>query len=242
MLILPATPEVITGFVEAADAAPEELSTIANVLLAPPMPFIPEEAHGQPILMAQMAYVGPVDQADGVLAPLRALAEPYADMLRSMRYPELYDGPEQEARFASGSNFFTESLEPADAETILEQLPKSTAMMKAVQLRVLGGALGRMPADATAFGHRDSGLFINVAAMYADGAEKETHDGFVDGLASSLGRNGAGGYVGFMGEEDEATLRAAYPGATWDRLRELKGRYDPENLFRLNHNIPPATE
>ncbi len=240
MLILPATPEVITGFVDAADAAPEELSTIANVLLAPPMPFIPEEAHGQPILMAQMAYVGPVDQADGVLAPLRALAEPYADMLRSMRYPELYDGPEQEARFASGSNFFTESLEPADAETILEQLPKSTAMMKAVQLRVLGGALGRMPADATAFGHRDSGLFINVAAMYADGAEKETHDGFVDGLASSLGRNGAGGYVGFMGEEDEATLRAAYPGATWDRLRELKGRYDPENLFRLNHNIPPA--
>ena len=76
--------------------------------------------------------------------------------------------------------------------------------------------------------------------MYADGGEKPTHDAWVNGVAEALGQNGGGGYVGFMGEEDEATLRAAYPGATWDRLRELKGRYDPDNLFRLNHNIPPA--
>ena len=69
MLILPATPEVITGFLEAADAAPEELSTIANVMLAPPMPFIPEEAHGQPIVIGLMAYVGPVDQGESVFAP-----------------------------------------------------------------------------------------------------------------------------------------------------------------------------
>ena len=124
MLVLPASPEVITGFLEAADAAPEELSTIANVMLAPPMPFIPEDAHGQPILMSQMAYVGPVDQADEVLAPIRALAEPYVDMLRPMRYPELYDGPEQEAVFASGANFFTEPLEPAGAEAILEAAPQ----------------------------------------------------------------------------------------------------------------------
>ena len=240
MLILPATPETITGFLDAAKEAPEELSTIANVLLAPPMPFIPEDAHGKPILIGLMAYVGPVDQGDDVIAPFRALAEPYADMVRPMRYPELYEGPEQEARFASGTNFFGDSLEPAAAETILEQLPQSTAMMKTVQLRVLGGGLGRVPNDATAFAHRDRGLFVNVAAMYADEGEKETHDTWVNGLAESLGRDGAGGYVGFMGDEDEATIRAAYPGATWDRLREVKGRYDPDNLFRLNHNIPPA--
>ncbi len=240
MLVLPATPEVITGFVEAAKNAPEEVSTIANVMIAPPMPFLPEDAHGQPILMGQMAYVGPVEEADGVLAPFRALAEPYADMLRPMRYPELYEGPEQAAQFASGANFFTDSLEPAGAEAILEHLPRSTAMMKAVQMRVLGGAYGCVPNDATAFGHRDSGLFINVAAMYGDERERATHDAFVNGLADALGKGGAGGYVGFMGDEDEATLRAAYPGGNWDRLRELKGRYDPDNLFRLNHNIPPA--
>jgi FAD/FMN-containing dehydrogenase len=112
--------------------------------------------------------------------------------------------------------------------------------MKAVQLRVLGGALARLPADATSFAHRDRGLFVNVAAMYADGGEKDAHDAWVAGLADTLGKDGAGGYVGFMGEEDEATIRAAYPGPTWDRLREVKRLYDPDNLFRLNHNIRPA--
>src|SRR4051794_1068113 len=240
MLILPATPEVITGFLDAADAAPEELSAIANIMVAPPMPMIPEEAHGKPVLMGLFAYVGPVDQADAVFAPFRALADPYADMVRPMRYPELYQGPEPEPQLASGTNFFADSLETAGAEAILEQLPKSTAMMKAVQLRVLGGALAQVPNDATAFAHRDRRLMVNVAAMYADPAEAETHQSWVDGLASSLGKNGAGGYVGFLGEEDEESLRAAYPGGNWERLRGLKRRYDPDNLFRLNHNIPPA--
>jgi FAD/FMN-containing dehydrogenase len=241
MLILPATAETITGFIEASKAAPEELSTIANIMVAPPMPIIPEEAHGKPVIMGLAAYVGPVDQGESVFAPFRALADPYADMLRPMRYPELYQGPEPEPQFATGSNFFGERIDEAGAEAILEELPKSTAMMKAVQMRVLGGAYGRVSNDATAFPHRDRDFFVNVAAMYLDGAETETHEAFVNGLAARLGKNGdSAGYVGFMGEEDEATLRAAYPAGTWDRLRELKGRYDPDNLFRLNHNIPPA--
>jgi FAD/FMN-containing dehydrogenase len=209
-------------------------------MVAPPMPMIPEEAHGKPVLMGLFAYVGPVDEADSVFAPFRALADPYADMVRPMRYPELYEGPEPEPQLATGTNFFADSLDTAGAEAILEQLPRSTAMMKAVQLRVLGGALARVPNDATAFAHRDRRLMVNVAAMYADPGEKETHDAWVAGLAEGLGKNGAGGYVGFLGEEDEETLRAAYPGGTWERLQGLKGRYDPDNLFRLNHNIPPA--
>jgi FAD/FMN-containing dehydrogenase len=240
MMMLPATPELITGFLDAAAAAPEELSTIANVMLAPPMPFVPEEVHGKPVLMGLFAYTGPVERGDEVIAPFRALADPLADMVKPMRYPELYDGPEPEAQLASGTNFFADSLNPEGAAAILEQLPQSTAMMKAVQMRVLGGAQSRVPADATAFGHRDRNLFVNVAAMYADPAEKETHDAWVGGLADSLGDRAAGGYVGFMGEEPEETIRAAYPNGNWDRLRELKGRYDPDNVFRLNHNIPPA--
>jgi FAD/FMN-containing dehydrogenase len=113
-------------------------------------------------------------------------------------------------------------------------------MMKAVQLRVLGGAVERVPNDATAFAHRDRRLFVNIAAMYVDPAEAGTHDSWVAGLADSLGKGEAGGYVGFLGEEDEGTVRAAYPGSTWNRLRELKRRYDPHNLFHLNHNILPA--
>ncbi|HET9121785.1 MAG TPA: FAD-binding oxidoreductase [Solirubrobacterales bacterium] len=110
MLILPATAEIITGFLEAADAAPEELSTIANVMIAPPMPFIPEAVHGKPVIMGLAAYVGPADQAEEVFAPFRALADPLADALRPMRYPELYQGPEQEPQLAAGTNFFSDGL------------------------------------------------------------------------------------------------------------------------------------
>jgi FAD/FMN-containing dehydrogenase len=240
ILILPASPETITGFLEAAWEAPDELSTIANVMIAPPMPFVPSEAHGKPVIMGMFAYAGPVERGEEVIAPFRALAAPLADMVRPMRYPELYEGPEPEVRFGAGTNFFADRFDPAAAEAILEYLPRSTAPMRAVQLRALGGALARVPNDATAFAHRDRELFVNVAAMYMDAGEKETHDAWVDEIADALGRDGTGGYVGFLGEEDEATLRAAYPGATWDRLRELKRRYDPGNLFHLNHNIPPA--
>jgi FAD/FMN-containing dehydrogenase len=241
MLILPATPEVITGFVEASQAAPEELGTIANVMIAPPMPMIPEEAHGQPVLMGLIAYVGPVDQAEDVLAPFRALAEPHADMVRPMRYPELYAGPEPEAQLMTGTNFFVDSLEWGGADAILEQLPRSTAMMKTVQIRMLGGAAARVSNDSSAFAHRDRRLLVGVAAMYADPAEKDAHDAWAAGLTRSLGgADGAGGYVGFLGEAVEETVRAAYPGGHWEKLRGLKRRYDPDNLFRLNHNIPPA--
>jgi FAD/FMN-containing dehydrogenase len=239
MLILPATPESIVGFLEAANAAPAELSTIANVMVAPPMPMIPEEAHGQPVVMGLFAYAGPVDKGEEVLAPFRALADPYADMLRPMPYPGLYEGPEPEPQFAAGTNFFADSFEPSGAEAILEQLPQSTAMMKAVQLRVLGGAYAQVPNDATAFPHRDRNLMVNVSAIYMDD-QGEAHQAWADGLADALGKDGAGGYVGFLGELDDEAMRAAYPGAAWERLRELKGRYDPENLFHLNHNIPPA--
>jgi FAD/FMN-containing dehydrogenase len=240
MLILPATAETITGFLEAADAAPEELSTIANVMIAPPMPFIPEAVHGKPVIMGLAAYVGPADQAEEVFAPFRALADPLADALRPMRYPELYEGPEQEPQLAAGTNFFSDALGSAAAEAILEELPRSTAMMRAVQLRVLGGAVGSVPNEATAYAHRDRKLMVNVAAMFMDGSEAETHQAWADEVGEAMGKDGAGGYVGFLGDEDEQTLRAAYPGGNWERLRGLKRRYDPDNLFRLNHNIPPA--
>src|SRR5687768_1052972 len=90
MLILPATPEVIASFIAEAEAAPEELSTIANVMTAPPMPFLPEEAHGKLIIMAIMVYTGEVDAGERVISRFRALATPIADMLRPMHYPEIY--------------------------------------------------------------------------------------------------------------------------------------------------------
>src|SRR4051794_37753582 len=86
LLVLPATPEAIAGFAAEAERAPDELSAIANVILAPPLPFVPEEHHGSPVLMAKMVYAGDVEAGQRAVAPLRALAEPVADLLRPMKY------------------------------------------------------------------------------------------------------------------------------------------------------------
>jgi FAD/FMN-containing dehydrogenase len=241
MLFLPATPDVIASFVAAAEAAPEELSTIANVMTAPPLPFIPEEVQGQTLLLAMVAYAGDVADGERAIAPLRALAEPIADMVRPMSYAEMYPPEEEEYRpVAVARNMFVDSVGLGAAETIVERVQASDAMMAATQIRVLGGAMARVPADATAFAHRDSRIMLNVAAIYQAPEDLPRHEAWVNGLSDDLLQDDRGVYVGFLGDEGEERIRAAFPGPTWDRLREVKRTYDPDNVFRLNQNIPPA--
>jgi hypothetical protein len=243
MLFLPATPDIVTAFIAEAEAAPEELSTIANVMPAPPMPFVPEEHHGKLIVMALMAYAGEPDAGERAIAPFRALAPPIADMVRTMPYPEIY--PPDEAGYhpvAAVRTMFVDAVDRAVADTIFEHLGSSTATMRVAQLRVLGGAMARVPDDATAFAHRSSRIMVNVAALYERPDEEPQHDAWVAGFADALRQSDRGAYVNFLGDEGEARIRDAYPGTTWDRLRAIKRRYDPTNLFRLNQNIPPATE
>jgi FAD/FMN-containing dehydrogenase len=123
MLILPATADTVYGFMAEAEAAPEELSAIANVIPAQPMPFLPAEQHGRLVIFALLAYAGEADAGERAVAPFRALAEPVADMVRPIRYPEIYEGEGPPVRYAAGTNFFADALQPADAATILEQLP-----------------------------------------------------------------------------------------------------------------------
>ena len=243
MLFLPATAEIVASFIAEAEAAPEELSTIANVMPAPPMPFVPEEYHGKLAIFALMAYAGAPEAGERAVAPFRALAEPIADMVKPMPYPEIYLPDEEDYHpVAAGRTMFIDSVDENTAQTILDHLETSTASMRVTQLRVLGGAMARVPVEDTAFAHRSSRIMVNVAALYEDPDEAATHEAWVTGLAGALRQGDSGAYVNFLGDEGEARIREAYPEATWDRLREIKGRYDPTNLFRLNQNIPPATD
>jgi len=241
MMILPATPDVISSFVAAAEAAPEELSTIANVMTASPMPFLPPEAHGQLIIMALLCYAGEVDEGERVLAPFRALAEPIVDMVKPMRYPEIYL-PEEEDYHPIGSarTMFVDTIDHNMAQTIVEYLQTSSAQMAAAQIRVLGGAMARVPADATAFAHRSSRIMVNVAALYERPDEAAVYEPWITDFAAALRQGDDGAYVGFLGDEGEGRVREAYPDPTWQRLAEIKHRYDPTNLFRLNQNIRPS--
>jgi FAD/FMN-containing dehydrogenase len=241
MLFLPATAEVIASFIAAAESASEELSGIANVMFAPPMPFLAPEHHGKLIIMAMMVYAGNVADGEKAFAPFRALATPLADMLRPISYTEMYP-PEQGGDYhpmAVSHNMFIDHVDRSVAETILEHLNSSTAMMSVSQLRVLGGAMARIPQDATAFAHRKSNIMVNLAALYGNPEEKSTHEAWVNKFARAIQQSDKGAYVNFLGDVDEAQVRTAYPDATWNRLREIKAQYDPTNFFHMNQNIPP---
>ncbi len=243
MLLLPATPDTIAGFVAAAEAAPDELSTIANVMPCPPVPFVPESEHGRIVILALMCYAGDVAEGERAMAPFRALAEPVADMVRPMRYPEIY-GPEDPDYHpkAASRTMFIDSVDRTVGQTILDHLEASDSPMRVAQLRVLGGAMARVPADATAFAHRQSRIMVNVAAFFDGPDDQPAREAWVDAFSAALHQGDDGAYVNFLGDEGEDRVRAAYPGATWDRLAAIARRYDPTNLFRLNQNIPPAGE
>ena len=241
MLLLPATPETIAGFVAAAEAAPDELTTIGNVMPTPPMPFVPEERHGELAILALMCYAGDAEPGQEAMAPFRALAEPIADLVHPMPYPEIYppDSDEYHPR-AAGRTLFVDRVDEDVAETILAKVKASTGQMAVAQLRVLGGAMSRVPVDATAFAHRKSRILVNLAAIYESPDDKATHETWVADFAAALRQSDHGAYVNFVGDEGDAGVRAAYPDATRHRLADIKRRYDPDNLFRLNQNIPPA--
>ena len=237
MLLLPATAKTIASFVGAASDAPDELTTIATVLgAAPPQSFIPAEHHGRPVLMAQLVFAGEAG-AEQALAPFRALG-PLADMIRPQPYPDLY-GPEPDGPSVVAANtMFLDALDESVAEAILAHLRQSTAQVAAVQLRVLGGAVARVPSDATAFAHRSRRMIATVAALDT----KPGHDDWVRDVPSALHQGERGAFVNFVGDEGGERVREAYPGKTWERLAAIKREYDPENLFRHNHNIQPAHE
>jgi len=242
MLVLPADAGVIEGFMAAAAAAPEELSAIANVMVAPPMPFLPPAAHGQLVVMAMLCYASDAEAGLRALAPFRALADPLADMLQPAPYAVMFP-PEGEGEYhptAVAHTMFMDTVDRQMADTIMEQLQASDAPVRVVQLRALGGAMARVPVEATAFAHRHSRIMANVAAFYEGPADRDRRQAWVDGAAAALQQGDEGAYVNFLGDEGPERVRRAYPGSTWDRLVEVKRRYDPDNLFRRNHNIPPA--
>lgn len=240
MLFMPATPDAIVALVEETVTAPDELSAIVNVMKAPPMPFIPDEYHGRPVAMVLLAHCGDLGKGQAVVDRLRRIAPPIQDMARTMPYVEIYP-PEQEDYHpvAASRTMFAENVDRNAASSILEHLEASSAFMAVAHLRALGGAMARVPADATAFAHRDRAILANVAALYEAPEQKGEHEAWVADLSSDI-EGAPGAYAGFLGDDGAGRIREAYPGTTWDRLVEAKRRYDPDNLFHLNHNVGPA--
>ena len=243
-IIHPATPDVVRAYLDAADAAPDELTTIAFIVQAPPLPFIPAEAHGKLVLFSTVCFAGDLERGPEALAPLRTLAgvEPIADVTGPMPYPGLFELTAIgtiSRHHAIRSGFLT-SFDDATIETVLDHARAMTSPFGMIELRVLGGAMARVPTDATAFAHRDKPYLLCVINSWDDPAESDRHPAWMHACWQAVAPRTDGTYSNYMQDEGERRLRDAYVPSTYARLAEIKRRYDPDNVFRRNGNIRPA--
>jgi hypothetical protein len=157
-----------------------------------------------------------------------------------MDYPEIFMPEEEYHPVAVARTMLLDRIDLGVAQEIIAYIEDSEAPMRVAQLRVLGGAMARIPIEATAYAHRKSRIMVNLAAFYEDEAERVVREAWVEAFQAALKQQDDGVYVNFLGANGLDQIQRAYPGSTLQRLAEVKQRYDPTNLFRMNHNIPPA--
>jgi FAD/FMN-containing dehydrogenase len=238
-LILPPTREVLEGLVPLARSAPEELTIITFFMPIPPLPMVPPEFHFQLGVIVAPVFAGDIEAGQRAMEPFRALATPIADATGPMPYTAMYDltagGAEPHASVTR--SLFADDLDAASVDTILDRMGSAASPMVMTQIRVLGGAMGRVRNDATAFAHRDRDVMLTMVAMYEGDAAP--HEAWVSDYLDALSPIARGVYSNFLMAEGEERVREAYPDGSYERLVEVKRRYDPDNVFHLNQNIRP---
>jgi FAD/FMN-containing dehydrogenase len=237
--------EVIRACREHQAAAPDELGVDLLFWAVPPAPQIPATLHGRRVLIVSGMYAGPADEGERLVRPLRALGEPVVDL--SGRAPFAALQRRYDAFFPAGAlhyywkSRYLRGLDDAVIDAVVGHAAARPSSKTLVKLYHLGGAMSRVPADATAFGRRDAPVLLSIDTTWADPRDSELNIGWARAFWRDTAAFSPGGvYLSFpgLGEERGELVRAAY-GANYDRLAALKRRYDPTNLFRLNQNIPP---
>jgi Berberine and berberine like len=242
-LVLPATHEIIRAYLDYITDSPDDLTTITFVMHAPPAPFIPENRVGEVVLFIMPVWTGSIEDGEKAIAPLRALAEPIADTVAPMPYPVIYDYTAEAAapHAAEVRSMFSDEISDETIDAILKAYQNSSSPYNLVQLRGLGGAMARVGKDETAFAHRDAKYLTLIVGLWLDENEDGTpHIEWTKDLWEQIKPDANGVYVNFVADEGpERVRRDAYGEATFERLTEIKAKWDPANLFQFNQNIPP---
>jgi FAD/FMN-containing dehydrogenase len=222
---------------------PDEFTTMAAVITAPPAPFVPAELVGQKVVGIPGAWCGDVDTGMAALAPMRAL-KPAIDVFGPMPYAALQGMLDEGA--PKGIHAYTRSGYAADLsdgliDAVIEHGAKMTSPFSQFHFHQMGGAVARVGEDDTAFGNRRAAYAYTINAMWLEPDEDGRHEAANRAAFEAFAPYSTGGvYVNFLGNEGGARVRAAYSDAKYERLANLKRTYDPDNLFRLNQNIEPA--
>lgn len=235
-------PEILRAYREIVADAPDPLGTILNLRLCPPLAAVPARMHGAPVLAMNVCWSGPAADGETAVEPLRAIGRPVADTVGPMAYLDLQRMVDTTS--PAGKRYYwrtvdVERLSDPVVDTLVEHAARITSPLSAVPIYHLGGAVGRVPADATAYGSRHAGHDINVFGAWEPGGDRDRHVSWVREFSAALEQYSVGQYVNFLNDEDPTGVRAAY-GDRWRRLVRLKRRVDPGNRFRFNFNIDPA--
>jgi FAD/FMN-containing dehydrogenase len=241
---LDAAPDVMRTFRDHTVDAPRELGGFVGFHIAPPLPFIPEDRQGDRLFAAVVSWCGPEDQAEQALRPLRAAGPVVGEHVGPVPYPALQSAfdpllPPGLQHYWK-SDFVAELTDDA-IDVHMEHGPKVPSVHTAVHLYLVNGAVHDTGVDATAFPVRDAHFSLNIAGIWPDPADNDANISWVrDYYRAIHPHNGyEGGYTNFMADDDQPRAEDNY-GANYRRLSEIKARWDPDNVFHLNQNIPPG--
>ena len=236
------SPQVLRFYREWVKDAPDDLMTIVVHRKAPPLPFVPPELHGEPVVSVVSCYAGSVEEGEEVVRPIKELGSPVLDLCEPKPFTEhqaMFD-----PTFPHGRWYYFRACDVAELtdeviDITVDHSMRITSPLTAFPIWQMGGAVGRVGEDETAFNGRGAGFSFNISGITetADGFDQERE--WVRSFWSALEPHHTSVYVNFLMEEGEERVREAYGAEKYDRLKALKRKYDPDNLFRLNQNIPP---
>jgi FAD/FMN-containing dehydrogenase len=237
-------PEVLRFYREFIAAAPDELTTMFELSVAPPLPFLSEEVHGTPIVWVGACYAGSPEDGAEVVRPLKQFGHPIVDLLEPKPYTALQSWFDPLVPHGWHRYWKSVELPPLtdDAiETLVEHAAAQTSPRSYTIVFGLGGALARVGEDETAFSQRNAAHNVNINAVWTEeDPDAERHIGWTRDFFDAMQPHAGGRvYLNFLGEEGGDRVRQAYGARTYERLVELKRVYDPTNFFRLNQNIEP---
>jgi FAD/FMN-containing dehydrogenase len=235
--------EILEMFRTLTAQAPPELTCVAALRVAPPAPWLPKEVHGKPIVALFVCHTGDVKEGEKLVAPIKAFGAPVGDIVQRRSYvsqQSLLDGTQPKGRRYYWKSDYLPDLKPELLAMAIKHAAAIASPHSAVLLFPVNGALNRLSNDHSAVGNREVGYVPNIAASWEKAEDDKTNIDWARAAWRDLRSFSTGGtYVNFLTEEegDERT-RAAY-GDNYERLIEVKAKWDPGNLFCTNKNIPP---
>ena len=236
-------PQVIRAWRDSMAAAPDELTWALYLRLAPPLPELPADMHGKPVICAMSCWIGDPHEGERQLESILHVGKPHGLTKATLPYRALqaysFPGAVVPDRIYTKSGYLDELSDDA-IDTVLRHAADIASPFTQLELLYLGGAVARVPDDATAYPNRKSPFVTNLAAAWMDPTEDAHHTAWAREGYRALAGHLSGGYVNFMNPGEADRTRDSYGSAKFERLQAVKAKYDPTNLFRLNQNIPPS--